>query len=115
MNLAFTFNVIGLVFAIYAIIIIFLNHSKSGHLIPFDILLGFLALEVFNAFSNTLEWSGITARFDEFEDFITVVQPVVWVFFLQAFFDERTKEDLSRAVREKEILLRIEALKGEVI
>ncbi|HQP10965.1 MAG TPA: sensor histidine kinase [Candidatus Omnitrophota bacterium] len=103
MNLISFLDAISLIFVVLAILMVLANHKK--HSFPFSPLLGFLALLFFNAMSNTLEWSGVTAQFDQFEDFITVVQPVMYFFFFQSFLDVRAKDDLKLALREKEVLL----------
>jgi len=106
MNIVFFIDAIGLIFVMCAIVIVLANCKKKNCLFPFVVFLGLLALELFHFVSNTLEWSGITSRFDEVEDFIAVLEPVFWVFFFQAFLDLRITEDLKRTVEEKEVLLK---------
>jgi two-component system, cell cycle sensor histidine kinase and response regulator CckA len=63
-------------------------------------LLGLLA---FDAFCNILEWSGITARLDIYEDFVSVLQPALWFYLVHTATQERT----ARHLRESEENLRI--------
>ena len=42
------------------------------------LLVGILFLNLFHAFSNSLEWLGITTVLDPFEDCVQLLGPVLW-------------------------------------
>jgi len=49
------------------------------------LLTGLLALTLFHYLSNALEWGGITKALDPFEDYIEILEPVLWAFFFYTF------------------------------
>jgi len=58
---------------------------------------GLLALALFHGFSNVLEWSGITEALDPFEDFVQLLEPMLWGFFFYAFLQEIAERDLRES------------------
>lgn len=63
-------------------------------------LLGLLA---FDAFCNILEWGGLTARLDIYEDFVSILQPALWFYLVHT----ATQELAAQRLRESEENLRI--------
>jgi len=49
---------------------------------------------LFNNFSNSLEWTNITALLDKPEDYAGLLTPVLWVFLLHAFLQEQGRKVL---------------------
>jgi len=70
------------------------------------LLLGIVAASLLHATSNVLEWSGVTAILDPFEDYFQIVVPLLWFFFALSFvrFQEterlRESEERYRALYE---------------
>lgn len=65
---------------------------------------GFLVLSLFHNLSNVLEWSGITAALDPFEDYIQISARILWVFFFYVLLKDvevaerkRVEEALSKS------------------
>ena len=54
------------------------------------LLLGIAIASLLHSTSNVLEWSGITATLDPYEDYLQLIEPVLWFFFVYSFL--RTKE-----------------------
>jgi len=65
------------------IVIFHLKHvfSKSYRIIILFILL----IYFFNNLSNFLHWSAITLALDPFEDYLLLVLPILWIFFIYAY------------------------------
>ncbi len=69
-----------------------------------NLLVGVLmVLLVVHNLSNTLEWTGVTAVMDIFEDYILILTPLMGGFFLYSFMQHRAEEDL----REREGTLQL--------
>ena len=69
------------------------------------LLAGLLAVTLFHGFSNTLEWSGVTEALDPFEDFVQLLEPILWVFLFYAFLtavDIAERKRAAEALRESE-------------
>ena len=62
------------------------------------LLMGIAIAALLHSTSNVLEWSGITAAFDPYEDYFQLIEPILWFFFVYSFL--RTKE--SEHLRESE-------------
>jgi len=45
------------------------------------LLLGIAIASLFHSTSNVLEWSGITAALDPYEDYLQLIEPILWFFF----------------------------------
>ncbi len=75
------------------------------------LLAGLLIATMFNTTSNLLEWTGITAALDPFEDYIELLVPALWGSFIYAVLREQIEQQLranaARLRREKELVERI--------
>jgi len=96
MNPVVVFDLIALLSALVALTILLTCWKRA---LPRDariLLAGLLTVVIFHDFCNVLEWSGITAVLDPFEDFVGIFEPMLWGFFLYAFL----QDILIRDVRE---------------
>jgi two-component system sensor kinase len=55
-----------------------------------------VSFNVFVSASNLLEWSGITAFFDIFEDYVVILEPILWLFFFVMAFGEIIKKEIEQ-------------------
>ena len=64
------------------------------------LLLGIVAASLLHATSNVLEWSGVTAVLDPFEDYFQIVEPLLWFFVAHSVVrfqeTERVRESEER-------------------
>jgi PAS domain S-box-containing protein len=60
-------------------------------------LAGLLALTLFNSLSNLLEWSGVSAAFDEFEDYTQLLIPILFGLAVYELLRLRSEGELKAA------------------
>lgn len=65
-----------------------------------------LMLMMFFQMSNLLEWSGVSRAFDPFEDFVEVLEPLVWSFLFYALLQGIARQDLQTSEEKR---FRVEA------
>jgi len=68
-------------------------------IVPLALVAGFAHL------SNSLEWSGVTASLDQTEDYLEILLPALWWFFLYAFMQEDARRRLRQSEERNRILL----------
>ena len=61
------------------------------------LLAGLLFLNLFRAFSNSLEWLGITAVLDPFEDYVELLEPWLWFAIAYSFLQHRSRARLRES------------------
>ena len=61
------------------------------------LLAGLLFLNLFHAFSNSLEWLGITAALDPFEDYVQLLEPGFWFAIAYSFLQHRGRAKLRES------------------
>jgi len=61
------------------------------------LLLGIAVTALLHSTSNVLEWTGITAQLDPFEDYFQIVEPVLWFFFIYSFLRRNEADDLRES------------------
>ncbi|MFC2105968.1 PAS domain S-box protein [Candidatus Bipolaricaulota bacterium] len=61
------------------------------------LLLAIATAALLHAMSNALEWSGITAVLDPYEDYLQIVEPILWFFFMYSFLRTKETEDLRES------------------
>ena len=61
------------------------------------LLLGLLLLAIFHHFSNILEWGEISKALDPFEDFIELMEPMLWFMLIYSLLKELTTHDLRKS------------------
>jgi len=69
------------------------------------LLAGLLGTLLFNSLSNFLEFSRITKALSQFEDFVIVLTPILFAFFLYSFLQQIAKRDLQESLQRNEALL----------
>jgi two-component system cell cycle sensor histidine kinase/response regulator CckA len=67
-------------------------------------LVTFLAVNLFHFTSNALEWGGVSAALDPYEDFVQMLEPLLLVFTVYTLIQERSRREL-RDSRERYHLL----------
>jgi len=61
------------------------------------LLAGMLFLTLFHAFSNSLEWLGITAALDPYEDYVQLLEPWLWFAVAYSFLQHRGRAKLRES------------------
>ena len=90
------FNIVGAAAAIYGLTITVRHFSRR--IIPNDMAVlaaGMLGLGVFNCVSNILEWGGITAELDATEDFVQLLEPMLFGNLFYAFFSYLSRKKVE--------------------
>ena len=82
MNLVTIIDIIGLIAIILAFVFLFKDRNKWIKRDSKLTLMILFLLIIFFTFSNVLEWAGLSDRIDVYEDYIRVLEPVMWMFFL---------------------------------
>jgi len=85
-------------------LIIFLTRGRAFRSDVRFLFIGLLALTLFRNFSNVLEWSGITAIVGLYEEFVEILTPLLWVFFLYAFLRQKDEEALRESEEQYRLL-----------
>lgn len=88
MNPVSVVDLVGFLAVLMALIILWRGWKRALGRDAKLLLAVLLALTLFHGFSNVLEWSRITQALDPFEDFIEILEPLLWCFFLYAFLQE---------------------------
>ncbi|MBW6470703.1 MAG: PAS domain S-box protein, partial [Methanosarcinaceae archaeon] len=97
MNIITVFDLMNLLVSLTALIILFILWKRALVGEIKYVLFGLLVLIIFRSLSNVLEWSGITTALDPFEDFVELLEPLWWGFFLYAFLQESAKINLQES------------------
>ncbi len=102
MNVIVFLNIISLIFLGWAGLLLLANRKavklSTNELLPLVVCIG---LYVFVCFSNVLEHSGITAVFDYGEDIAEMIFPLLCLFFIDSWRNQRSLE----ALRARELSL----------
>ena len=61
------------------------------------LLAGLLFLNLFHAISNSLEWGGVTAALDPFEDYVQLLEPGLWFAVAYSFLQNRGRAELRES------------------
>lgn len=99
-------NIIGAAAAIYAMVVIIRRFRRRP--IPRDmalLMIGLASLGLFNCFSNMLEWSGITDALDIFEDFLQLLEPMLFGNIFYAFFTFLSRYDVEQSEAKYRLLV----------
>ena len=105
MPLVATIDFISFLASIVALIVLLRGWNRA---FPHDIkflIVALLGLTLFHHFSNILEWGGISRALDPYEDFIELLNPMLWFFLFYSYLKELTTYDLKinqAALRESE-------------
>jgi len=87
---------------IFYLIILFLLLSRWKNSFSYvlkRILLILIILFIFHSFSNTLEWLSITDALDLFEDYVQILEPILWFFFFAIYIQEMTEKKGTESER----------------
>ena len=105
MPLVATIDFISFLAAIVALIVLLRGWNRA---LPRDIkllIVALLGLVLFHDFSNILEWGGLSRALDPYEDFLELLNPMLWFFLFYSYLKELTANDLKMsqgALRESE-------------
>jgi PAS domain S-box-containing protein len=95
-NPVVVFDAIGLLATIAAIGVLVLRRGPTLGRGPRLALLGLLALMALGNLSNCLRWSGTTTALEPVDDFLLVLEPVIWCFFIYAYLQDSAGQALRR-------------------
>ena len=104
-NLVAIFDIINLFTVLTALIVLLVFWKRTLNTDLKYVLFGLLILFIFHSSSNVLQWSGITAAFDPYEDFVELLEPLWWGIFLYAFLQEIATKDLRVSKKKYKTLL----------
>lgn len=91
-------DLFSFVFILTALLIFLLNRKEKSNPAFFRITGAFFLLLAFHYLSNTLEWLGISAVLDPYEDYIELFEPAFIFFLFYIFLSEKS----ARALQESE-------------
>lgn len=90
------FSIVGAVAALYALTVTVRYFGRR--IIPKDMAVlaaAMLGLGLFNCASNILEWGGITAELDAMEDFVQLLEPMLFGNLFYAFFSYLSRKKVE--------------------
>lgn len=99
-------NLAGAASAIYILRTIARHFARQP--IPKDmaiLLAGLMGLGLFGCFSNVLEWSGITPALDPMEDFLILLEPMLFGNMFYAFFAYLSRRDVEESEAKYRLLV----------
>ncbi|GAH45541.1 unnamed protein product [marine sediment metagenome] len=104
MNLIGILDLFTLLFTmlVFSIILIRWKHQFSLHSKVF--LIFSLSAILFYYLSNFLEWSGISDIFIDIEDYIAILVPLLWFFFLYSFFQMLSGQELKASEKKFRVI-----------
>ena len=104
MNLIGILDLFTLLFTIFvfSIILIRWKHQFSLHSRVF--LIFSLSAIFFYYLSNFLEWTGISDILVDIEDYIAILVPLLWFFFLYSFFQMLSRQDLKESEKKFRVI-----------
>ena len=97
MPLVATIDLISFLAVIVALFVLLRGWNRA---LPYDIkllLVGLLGLALFHHFSNILEWGGLSRALDPYEDFLELLIPMLWFFFIYSYLKELSADDLKKS------------------
>ncbi len=104
-SLVTIFDIVNLIALLSALTVLLVFWKRTLNSDLKFVLFGLLILLIFHSFSNVLQWSGITAVLDPFEDFLELLEPLWWGFFLYAFLQETAKRSMQESKNKYKTLL----------
>lgn len=106
MSLVSIFDLIALVASILTGVFLFTSRKRiqRGYAIR-TVLAAIVVVTSFRSFSNILEWSGITASLDVYEDYLGILLPLLWVYLFHAYLTEMGVNDLKNSEAQKRLIL----------
>jgi len=105
MSLVIVFDAISLATSLGALFILLIYWKRALQNNLKYLLAGLLVLLIFHSFSNVLQWGGITAALDPFEDYLGILEPLLWGFFLYMFLQETATRKLLESEKKYKTLL----------
>jgi PAS domain S-box-containing protein len=97
MNLVSILDIISLVAAFVSVIFVLFRCSTILDKYTKTALASLLLITLFLNLSNVLEWTGITKSLDVFEDYVEIIQPFLWIFFLYTYMQEVIKTQFRKS------------------
>jgi len=97
MNPVVVADLVALVAALVALVKVWSPGDDEFRLDVRPLALCMAALACFDGFSNVLEWGGVTAALDTYEDYVSILQPAFWFFLCYVFVQQAYRRDLARS------------------
>lgn len=104
MNLIGILDLFTLLFTIFVFLIILIRWSHQFSLHSKVFLIFSLSAILFYYLSNFLEWSGISDIFIDIEDYIAILVPLLWFFFLYSFFQMLSGQELKASEKKFRVI-----------
>ena len=105
MSLVIVFDAISLATSLGALFVLLIYWKRALQNNLKYLLAGLMVLLIFHSFSNVLQWGGITAALDLFEDYLGIFEPLLWGFFLYMFLQETATRKLLESEKKYKTLL----------
>ena len=105
MSLVIVFDAISLATSLGALFVLLIYWKRALQNNLKYLLAGLMVLLIFHSFSNVLQWVGITAALDPFEDYLGILEPLLWGFFLYMFLQETATRKLLESEKKYKTLL----------
>ena len=105
MSLVIVFDAISLATSLGALFVLLIYWKRALQNNLKYLLAGLMVLLIFHSFSNVLQWGGITAALDPFEDYLGILEPLLWGFFLYMFLQETATRKLLESEKKYKTLL----------
>lgn len=104
MNLIGILDLFPLLFTmvVFSIILIRWKYQFSSHSKIF--LIFSLSAILFYYLSNFLEWTGISDILVDIEDYVAILVPLLWFFFLYSFFQMLSRQDLKASEKKFRVI-----------
>lgn len=99
-------DIIGAAAVVYSLRVIFRHYARRP--IPKDmtlLLAGLLGLGFFNCLSNILEWSKVTEALDIFEDFVQLLEPMLFGGIFYAYFVYQSRREVEESEAKYRLLV----------
>ena len=93
-NLVTILDIVSLLVSLTALIVLLVFWKRTFNTDLKFVLFGLLILLIFHSLSNVLQWSGITLVLDPFEDYLELLEPLWWGFFLYVFLRDTATRDV---------------------
>ena len=105
-------DLITLVATIFSLVLLSIFWKNNFSLYSKIIMMVLISLNIFHSLSNFLEWANITNLLDPYEDFIQVLEPILWFTLFFAFLQEISEKKLRKSEKKyREAFNRVEFYK----
>ena len=96
---------IGATITVFTIVMVFHKRRQASSQAMGALLLFLLLLILFHGISNSLEWLGISATLDKFEDYVEIMVPLLWGFLLYVILQAIAERDVRKSEEDLRVTL----------